>query len=661
MPIVHSRWDLFSVSLIDANDGFVQWLRYDGALLISGSLAESPPRSSASLTIRERIAVREQGDFEHTLANRRFLESYRASSRYPVVVVVALDREEILASWIVEAKRLTAIVVPILVALTGALMLIWRRRQHIEAQGLEMERTRKLSASVFDASSDAIVLTKPDGEIISVNSAFERITGYTHPEAIGRNPRFLASGMQDRSFYKRLWDTLLAEGHWQGEIVNRKKNGELYTGWLTIDAVKDEKATLLHFVGVTTDITDRKRYEAELLEAKVKAEAGALAKTTFLATMSHEIRTPMNGILGMSELLLLTDLNSEQREQLSTIQSSAEALLSILNEILDFSRIEAQGVSVERVRFDPLRIVTDIVGLFGPRAEEKNLALRQQINGEYPHAVVGDPTRLRQILTNLVSNAVKFTQEGSITLTASADAGDRIESSTGDHDIYLNFLVKDTGIGIANDKQQVIFEPFSQADTSTTRSYGGTGLGLTISRKIATALGGTLTLVSTPGQGSEFHLRIKTKAVQTRESEIDRRETNRRHVVRRPAGSLNILVAEDTLTNQKVIRAMLAKLGHEVHVVDDGAAAVEIARQRNFDVILMDMQMPVMSGLEATRAIRAENSKSGRHVRIIALTANAYDSDREACLAAGMNDFLSKPVALDALQEALAKHDRRMG
>ncbi len=497
-----------------------------------------------------------------------------------------------------------------------------------------------------------MVLTTPEGDIISVNPAFETINGYRAEEVLGRNPRLLSSGLQGVEYYRELWETLIATGHWQGEIVNRRKDGELYTGLLTINAVRDEAGRLTHYVGVTTDITERKRYETELLAAKERAEAAVLAKTTFLATMSHELRTPMNGVLGMTELLLRSELSDKQRRQLSIVKGSAEALLTLLNEILDYSKIEAQGVSVDIAPYDPAALIGDIVGLFSPHAEAKALRMVEEISPDLPRQLLGDAIHLRQILTNLVNNAVKFTRSGQITVRAWPEP-------TGDGSLQFCLEVRDTGIGIPLDKQEIIFSAFTQADGSHSRSHGGTGLGLAICRRLAQAMHGTLEVVSAPGKGSCFTLRLPLLSGEPLSEDMlagllpPLGEAAERTPAARGDGR-RILLVEDNPNNQLVTASMLDSEGYQVTLAGDGVEALTLMRHQRFDAILMDIQMPLMDGLAATRAIRRQERETGEHVLIVALTANAFAEDREACLAAGMDDFLAKPIGFADLGRALA-------
>mgnify|MGYP001773263432 CR=1 FL=1 len=495
--------------LLPIEEGRVQLLRYDGLLLLSTSPDDIPGRSDQSGAVPARLERQELGELAQTLTDgHHVLTAYRASSRYPAVIAVHLDRGHIQAQWLREMGRLSMIVVPILAALSAAILLLWLRRRRLAQQRAELERQRRLSSSVFEASSDAIMLTTPSGEILSTNPAFERMTGYSDAEALGRNPRFLSSGLHDQTFYRDLWCAVITQGHWRGEIVNRRQDGELYNALLTIDAVHDEHGALQHYVGVTSDITERKRHEAELLAAKERAESGARAKTTFLSTMSHELRTPMHGILGMTELLLESDLNERQRRQLNSVKHSADALLAILADILDYTRMDAADLQLQPGPYDPLQILRDVMAVHAHQAEKKGLDLVLDSSRPAPGFVIVDAQRLQQILDRLTANAVKFTHAGEIRLAAWLDTETAARGSG-----RLNICVTDTGIGIPGELHASIFEPFVQTDGSHTRRYGGTGLGLAIARRLAEALGGTLSVESEPDQGSRFTLRIPVQPI----------------------------------------------------------------------------------------------------------------------------------------------------
>jgi signal transduction histidine kinase/DNA-binding NarL/FixJ family response regulator/HPt (histidine-containing phosphotransfer) domain-containing protein len=424
-------------------------------------------------------------------------------------------------------------------------------------------------------------------------------------------------------------------------------------GWVWIESVglpqeRDAQGRISRVVGTLADITARKQVQEQLTVAQARAEQASQAKSEFLANMSHEVRTPLNAIMGLTRLLHRTPVSPQQKEYLELMDGSATALLALLNDILDLSKIEAGKLVFEQVRFDLLSWIEQAVSPFEAQAQEKGLYVYVDADPALPPYLVGDPGRLRQVLSNLFSNAVKFTQQGSVQLKVWLDSE---QSDLPPGRLRVLFEVRDTGIGIAQEKQAAIFEAFTQADPSTTRQYGGTGLGLTICGRLVDMMGGQIRVASVLGKGSAFRF----SAVFSEAPECPTEITMPIALEARTLAGLTVLLAEDHPVNQLITRKLLEEMGCRVAVANNGQEAVSRWQRGGIDLILMDIQMPVLSGEAATAQIRTHERPLGRHTPIIAITAHALAGDRERYLAAGMDAYVSKPISPDMLAQAM--HD----
>jgi len=549
---------------------------------------------------------------------------------------------------------INATVVPLLNAylVIDRSMLIGTDITQEQESKLALTEQLSLMEVLLEAIPLAIYFKDSLGRYCMINTAFEKLFGLSREDLIGKTARDIVS-LEFATFAIEKDHSLQVNGG--GQIFETPythpktgfKSDYFYTKALTTDV----QGHTTGIVGAIVDVTERNLNQRKLLEATRMAEAANRAKSNFLANMSHEIRTPMNGVIGMLELALEMAVDLSQRDYLRLAKSSSQSLMTVINDILDISKIEANRVDIESIEFSLTDVIAHSLRPVEAMAKKKGLIFALELDPEVPDHVMGDPNRLRQVLLNLCDNAIKFTPKGQVIVRVTG-------SPTVDDTFELTVAVMDTGIGIAAEAQGSIFELFNQADTSITRKYGGSGLGLTISMKLAALMGGRITLASETGQGSTFTLRLRlsvpTSAVQ---------------VLALPAGAsvlppapllpnlptpLQVMLVEDNLVNQILCCTILRKIGHTVVVANHGQEALDLLGSQHWDVILMDMQMPVMDGLEATRAIRALELP-GQRTPIVAMTANAMETDRQLCLDTGMDDYLSKPFKFAELQAILEK------
>jgi PAS domain S-box-containing protein len=479
---------------------------------------------------------------------------------------------------------------------------------------------------------------------LAVNDAAVRHYGFSREEFLSMTIKDIRPLEQVPELFDCMTN-LTPRLHQAGVWQHRRKDGSIIDTEITSSEMifNGRRARLV----LANDITQRKLAEEAMLKAKLAAEEASRLKSEFLANMSHEIRTPMNGIIGMTDLALDTDLTAEQREYLSIARASADSLLMLLNDILDFSKIEAGKLNFEHIEFDLRELLLNTIKALELRAREKGLELKHHVAADVPQTLIGDPGRLRQIVINLIGNAIKFTAQGRVTLHV-----DR-QTQSGDA-VCLHFTITDTGIGIPSEKQRLIFEPFTQADGSTTRQYGGTGLGLAISTKLVEMMGGRIWVESEMGQGSAFHFTASFGLYDSaRNAEAGLVPAIAPAPSSEETKGLRVLLAEDNAVNQKLAVRMLEKRGHAVVVAANGREALAELERGAFDLVLMDVQMPEMGGFEATAVIREKERMSGAHIPIIAMTAHAMKGDRERCLAAGMDGYISKPINAKELFAAI--------
>lgn len=544
------------------------------------------------------------------------------------------------------------------------------------------EREMRIAAAAFEAQ-EGIAVTDEKGVIVRVNRTFTTITGYSAEEAIGNTTHILKSDRHDVEFYHRMWEDLRRDKFWQGEIWNKRKNGEIYPEWLTITAVVAEDGKVNNYVAIFLDITERKRAETEIaaintqlqqanaqiederanlaervMERTAQLMYANLAKDSFLATMSHEIRTPLGGMLGMLELISLSRLDREQREMLQAARDSGRSLLRIVNDILDWSKIEAGKLELAPQAAAIPEVLKGVVSTYSSLASAKSLLLRQRVDSKLAAAHIFDPLRLSQILNNFTSNAIKFTEQGTIEISAELIA--RHEGVE-----QVRFCVKDSGVGISLEQQAHLFQYYEQASADTARMYGGTGLGLVICHSLAELMEGAISVGSTVGVGSTFCFTVNLPVASPAEQrDMQLRQAREQSSYDTPVitplveeGKLvSALVVDDHPVNRKLLKQQLMQLG--LHTVDaaSGIAALSLWQTGHFDIMITDCHMPEMDGYELTRSIREMEQRDGRQRSpIIAWTANVLAEEERRCHAAGMDDVLTKPTDLAELKAVLLK------
>ncbi len=556
----------------------------------------------------------------------------------PVIIVTGSMNEDTAVDCL-KAGAANYVIKEHIKRLGPAILSAFEQKKIKEEKEKALEQIHLLSTAV-EKSPLYIVITDINGNIEYVNPKFTVQTGYSFEEVKGRNMRILQSGKQNKEFYREMWDTILSGKDWSGEMINKKKNGELYWENASIASIADDEGNITHFIGIKEDITEKKKINEELIKAKEKAEESDRLKSAFLANMSHEIRTPMNGILGFTGLLKEPHLADDEKNQyIDIIGKSTNRLLNTLNDIIDISKIEAGQVEVKLSVVNVSRKMLDVIEFFSHEAQQKGLKLNY-IPGNLTEdfMVKTDEIKLESILSNLIKNAIKYTLKGSIIIGAEYKDNS-----------FLEFYVKDTGIGIPQERMEAIFSRFEQADIEDKMAFQGSGLGLAITKSYVEMLGGTITVQSTVDVGTTFTVKIpvgveNNEAQDVKPDSLSGEKTNL-------LKNMTLMVAEDDESSRELLEIIFKKKVKKLLFTCTGKETLEAIKQHpETDVILMDIKLPDGDGLTTTRKIREFN----REVMIIAQTAYALSGDREKALEAGCNDYIAKPFGLKNLEEMIS-------